>query len=61
MIFVLRGNGRELFRSERVIDHRLHSMDLDVSGINRLELMVEDAGDGGNSDWGVWIAPTLKR
>lgn len=61
VIFVLRGNGRELFRSERVIDHRLHSMDLDVSGINRLELMVEDAGDGGNSDWGVWIAPTLKR
>jgi len=52
VIFVLRGNGRELFRSERITDHRLHSMDLEVSGINRLELVVEDAGDCPNWFWG---------
>jgi len=61
VVFVLRGDNRELFRSERITDSRLHSMDLNVAGVDRLELVVEDAGDGASSDWGVWISPTLQR
>ena len=34
---------------------------MEVGGIKRLELEVQDAGDGTNSDWGVWLAPELRR
>jgi len=61
VVFVVRGDGRELFRSEKIIDHRLHSLDLDISGVNQVELQVEDAGDGATNDWGLWISPILKR
>jgi hypothetical protein len=34
---------------------------LDIREVKRLELVVEDAGDGPSSDWGVWIEPALWR
>ena len=60
VVFVVRGDGRELFRSSLVKDHQLRKADVGVSGIQVLELSVEDGGDGANSDWGVWIAPQVK-
>lgn len=60
-VFVVRGDGRALFRSEVVRDHQARRVDIDVSGVDRLELHVEDAGDGPNSDWGVWLEPELHR
>lgn len=60
-VFVIRGDGRELFRSPKVSDRRFRETTLDVSDVVRLELVVEDAGDGNGSDWGVWIAPELER
>ena len=36
------------------------TVDVDVRGVNLLELAVEDGGDGTNSDWGVWIWPQLQ-
>ena len=32
-----------------------------AAGVTLLELLVEDAGDGASSDWGVWIEPQLER
>ncbi len=61
VVFVVRGDGRELFRSEIVRDHRARSLELDVRGLRELELIVEDAGDGISSDWGIWAEPTLER
>lgn len=61
VVFVVRGDSRELFRSEKITDSRLRSLDVDVAGVDRLELVVEDAGDGASSDWGVWISPSLQR
>ena len=61
VVFVVRGDGKELFRSKVVKDHRARPMNLDVSAVNRLELVAEDAGDGARSDWGVWLAPRLER
>jgi len=61
VVFVVRGDGRELFRSEVVRDRRLRKLDVDVSGVDRLELSTEDGGDGPASDWSVWIAPQLER
>ncbi len=60
VVFVVRGDGRELFRSPLVKDHQLRNAEVDVIGIQVLELSVEDGGDGANSDWGVWISPQVK-
>jgi hypothetical protein len=38
-----------------------HDLRVDVSGVDALELVVEDGGDGGNSDWSVWVATQLSR
>jgi len=59
--FVVRGDGRELFRSEVVKDHRLREVKLDISGVDGLQFVTEDGSDGRTSDWGVWLEPTLER
>lgn len=59
VVFVVRGDGRELFRSSVVTDHRLRTAEVETSGIQVLELCVEDGGDGINGDWGVWLAPEV--
>lgn len=40
---------------------RAKSIDLDVTGVNRLRLILSDAGDGNKFDAGDWCEPTLKR
>lgn len=59
--FAVRADGKEIHRSPLVRDHRVHRVDVDVSGADSLELIVEDGGDGANSDWGVWVSPVLER
>lgn len=61
VVFVIRADGRELFRSPRVSDQKRRTMDVSIDGVNRLELLVEDAGDGPGNDWAVWIDPRLER
>jgi hypothetical protein len=58
--FVVRGDGRELFRSPLVKDQLLRNLDVDVQGVKLLELSVEDGGDSNRSDWGVWISPQVR-
>ena len=61
VVFVVRGDGKELFRSALIRDQRARELDVDVSGVKALELAVEDAGDGASGDWGVWVGPALRR
>ncbi len=61
VVFVIRGDGKELFRSPLVRDHSVRRFRVDVSGIDRLELLVDDGGDGRNNDWAVWLVPELER
>lgn len=61
VVFVIQGDGKELWRSSKIGDSRLASYDVDVSGVKQLTLSVEDAGDGTGSDWGVWAEPRLAR
>jgi hypothetical protein len=60
VVFVVRGDDKELFRSPLVKDQALRKLDVDVQGVNSLELSVEDGGDGNHGDWGVWIWPQLR-
>lgn len=61
VVFVVKGDSKELFRSPLVRDTKRHDLRVDVSGVDVLELLVEDGGDGANSDWGVWVAMQLSR
>ena len=61
VLFVVRGDDRELFRSDTVSDTKLRKLDVDISQVTRLELIVENAGDGNGGDWGVWLDPRLTR
>ncbi|NWK54916.1 NPCBM/NEW2 domain-containing protein [Verrucomicrobiaceae bacterium N1E253] len=59
--FIIRADGKELWRSAIMRANTLSSYDVDLSGKQSLELIVEDAGDGNRSDWGLWLEPTLER
>jgi len=61
VVFVVLGDGKELFRSPVIKDNQLRRLEVDVSGIQILELIVEDGGDSIYADWGHWIEPTLER
>ena len=61
VVFVVRGDGKELFRSRLITDRRLRHLEIDVTDVKQLELVVEDGGNGNGSDWGLWIEPTLER
>ena len=61
VVFVIRADGREVFRSPRVVPGKSVDYDVDLRGVSTLELATEDAGDGGGGDWGVWLSPELLR
>jgi hypothetical protein len=58
-IFVIKGDGKELWRSEKTGPGTLRSYDLPVAGVKELQFIVEDAGDGNRSDWGCWFEPEV--
>ena len=61
VVFVVRGDGKEIFRSKTVKSGEICSKKLDVSNVEKLELITEDAGDGWANDWGLWLEPQLAR
>lgn len=54
VVFVIKGDSRELWRSERTSEGDLHRFEVSVTGVRELSLIVDDAGDGNGADWGVW-------
>jgi hypothetical protein len=61
VVFVVKGNGKELFRSETIRMNAIKDVKIDISGITTLELIVEDAGDSAFDDHGIWFSPKLTR
>ncbi|WP_052573136.1 NPCBM/NEW2 domain-containing protein [Haloferula sp. BvORR071] len=59
VVFAIKADGKELWRSKKTEEGTLRSFKVDVSGAKELELIVEDAGDGTGSDWGCWFDPEL--
>ena len=60
-VFVIKADGKQLWKSRTVKPGRLHSFTVNVQDKQNIELIVEDAGDGNGSDWGLWLEPTLGR
>lgn len=61
VVFVVLGDGRKLFRSKTIKSDEIHWDRVDVTGVETLKLITEDAGNGTAHDWGVWIEPQLSR
>jgi len=61
VIFIVNGDGKELYRSDTVTDKKERHITVDLTGVNKLELIVDDAGDGRTWDWGLWLSPKLMR
>jgi len=61
VVFVVLGDGRELFRSKTVRAGASIAVSAYVSGVDRLDLVVEDNCDGCDNDWGVWGDPKIER
>jgi hypothetical protein len=61
VVFSIKCDGRERFRSDVMQDYSEGLVEVDLSGVQQLELIVEDAGDGKWGDCGIWFSPKLTR
>lgn len=61
VVFVVRADDKEIFRSPVLQPGKTESYKLDLTGVKKLILSTEDAGDGKAADWGLWLAPKLSR
>ncbi len=62
VVFIIKGDDKELFRSPLVTlaDGEV-PVDVNITRVRKLELITTPGPDGTDSDWGLWIAPTLLR
>ncbi|MGV3532892.1 MAG: NPCBM/NEW2 domain-containing protein, partial [Chthoniobacteraceae bacterium] len=61
VVFVIKRDGKELWRSRNTESGALHQYDVPVTDVSELELLVEDGDDGTGGDWGLWLNATLVR
>jgi hypothetical protein len=61
VIFIIKVDGREVFRSARIEGAKHASYKINVTDVKRLELIVDPAADNNHNDWGLWLDPTLSR
>ncbi len=61
VIFAIKADGKEVFLSP-IIRGREHAhYDLDTSGVNTMELLVNKAAERNGGNWGLWLEPMLLR
>lgn len=61
VVFVIKTDGREVFRSPAIHGSEHVSYDGNLKGVKTLELIVEKAQEQNGGDWGLWLDPTLSR
>jgi hypothetical protein len=61
VVFVIKTDGKEVFRSQPIRDATKAPYDIALKGIKSLELIVEKATDRNGANWGLWLDPTLSR
>jgi hypothetical protein len=61
VVFIIKGDSRELFRSPTIRGGKQAAYKVDVAGVQKLELLVDPAGNGNGNDWGLWLDPILTR
>jgi hypothetical protein len=61
VIFIIKADGRELFRSATIRGAKKAAYKVKLEGVQKLELLVDPAGNGNGNDWGLWLDPMLRR
>ena len=61
VVFVIKADGKEVFRSAAVNGSDRPRYNLNLAGVQTLELIVEKATDQNGGNWGLWLDPTLFR
>jgi hypothetical protein len=61
VVFVLKADGQEVFRSAIIRGSQKARYNVDVRGVKTLELLVDKAADGNGGNWGLWLDPVLNR
>jgi hypothetical protein len=61
LVFIVKGDGRELWRSQPVNDHTPRQAMIAIDGVKRLELLTAPAAESATNAWAVWLAPRLER
>jgi hypothetical protein len=61
VVFVIKTDGKEVFRSAIIRGSTQAGYDVDVTGVKTLELIVEKANDQNGGNWALWLDPTLSR
>ncbi|WP_459555563.1 NPCBM/NEW2 domain-containing protein [Lacunimicrobium album] len=57
--FIVKGDNKTLWQSDVVKAGQLVEFQVDLSGVQELELSVGPTPDGTRDDWGLWLAPEL--
>jgi tetratricopeptide (TPR) repeat protein len=60
-VFIVLGDGRELYRSSLLRTDASDSVRLDVSGVQRLELVTEPGEQHKHFSWAIWAEPMVRR
>ena len=59
--FEIRGDGQSLWKSRTIEEDDLVEFEVQLNGINQVELLTHPTDDGTNLDWGLWLNPMLNR
>ncbi len=60
-IFTVRGDGREIFRSAMLRVGALERVNVNVTGVNELELVAEGGEGHNHNSWAIWAEPVVSR
>lgn len=60
-IFIVKGDGREIFRSKLLKGSKRAEINLEIENIDHLELIVESGKEGNALCWSIWGAPKITR
>lgn len=61
VVFILKGDGKELHRSAKLATGDLAVINVNVQGIQKLELITETGSENNRSGWAVWGSPMIFR
>lgn len=60
-IFIVKGDGKELYRSEQLAEGKAANVEVDISGVKELTLLTESGLPQNHTCWAVWGVPEVKR
>ncbi|MBA2116036.1 NPCBM/NEW2 domain-containing protein [Bremerella alba] len=60
-IFIVKGDGQELYRSAKLRSSKVEKVDVDITGIKKLELITETGENNISGCWSVWGSPKISR